>query len=439
MNNRYLKEEFEKNIPDRIKTALKFCAEAADEKALPIFLIGGIVRDIIISKKNFDVDITVQGNAVEFAYFLQDKYPGICRVKETHDCFGTAKILFDINSESIALDLASTRKEYYPYSSSLPVIEETGCNLYEDVIRRDFTINSMALSLNKDSFYLLVDYLGGYDDLKKGILEILHSESFIDDPTRIIRGLKFSVRFGYNFGDKTRRLMIECLNSGRFDNLGGERVKLELKQAFNINRAGCLSKFINENIYRLVDTEIPVPENIHDLAHITQNTVKDYCNFLHNPDKTWLIYMGVLLAGEAQRKIGYIAEKMYLSGQEENILQGAAALCKKQEILDKSQTRFEVYEFFERSETESILVFFIKNTNLKDKVDLYLNELKNIKISIDGNTLIKIGLNPGPVFGEILKKVLKAKINKEITSPDQEMEFAKNLINPNDRLDKNEL
>ncbi len=428
MNDKFLEKEFEKNIPAVVKTALKLCAEAADEKLLPIFLIGGIVRDIIIDKKNFDVDITVQGNAVEFSGFLQRSHPGVFSVKEIHDSFKTAKVLFAINNETVALDLASTRKESYPHPSSLPVIEEIGCDLYDDVIRRDFTINSMALSLNKDSFYKLTDYLGGYEDLQNGILRVLHPESFIDDPTRIIRGLKFSVRFGYRFDDMTGTLMRECLNSGRFDNLAGERVKLELKQAFNVNRAECLTGFIQENIYRLVDTEISFPGNIDELAYRTKNTVDNYAKFLSNPDKTWLIYLGVLLTGLSQEKIKYIAEKMYLSGNETDILTDAKTICENRDKLEASQSSFEVYEFFEKTKTESILVFLIKNKSFKDKVDLYLKELKDIKTNMDGNILIKMGLKPGPVFGEVLREVLKARINGEITSPEQEAEFVRNFL-----------
>jgi len=116
---------------------------------------------------------------------------------------------------------------------------------------------------------------------------------------------------------------------------------------------------------------------------------------------------------------------MYLSKNEENILQGARRLYECRKILDKANTRFEIYEFFEKTDIESILVFLIKNRIFEDKANLYLKELKNIHISIDGNILIDMGIKPGPVFGEILKKVLKARINEEISSPEEEIEFVK--------------
>ncbi|OGI02685.1 MAG: hypothetical protein A2Y25_11080 [Candidatus Melainabacteria bacterium GWF2_37_15] len=424
MTTVYLIEEYEHHIPENIKKALLFCSKVADEANIPIFLIGGIVRDIIISRKNFDVDITVQGNAVEFAKLVQEKCPGICQVKEIHDAFKTAKIQFILNDngdECVKIDLASTRKESYPCPACLPVIEKIGCELYEDVIRRDFTINSMALSLNQNSFCQLIDYLSGYSDIHQGLIRILHHNSFIDDPTRIIRALKFSVRFGYKLDDETQKLMHECLNSRRFDNLAGERVKLELKQALNINNAEVLTRFINENIYRLVDTELEIPPNIDDLSKKCEQTVKENMGFLYTDENIWLIYLGVLLLSRET------LEKLYMSNQEQEIVINADMLAQKKHTLASAKTRFEVYEFFEKSRIESILAFLTKNYDLKDKVDLYLNELQDITLSINGDTLIKMGMQPGPNFGKLLREALRAKINGKIITHEEEIEFAKSF------------
>lgn len=421
--NKYLKEAYERNIPESVKQALKLCTETADRLDLPVFLIGGVVRDIIRGHKNLDIDITVQGNGIEFAKALQDAYPDICKVREEHDSFKTAKVFVKTEDGEVFLDIASTRKESYPYPASLPVIEETGCELYEDVIRRDFSINSMALSLNESSFCKLVDHLGGYADLKKGLIRVLHPISFVDDPTRIIRALKFSVRFGYRLEDETRRLMRECLDSGRFDNLAGERIKLELKQAFNTNVAECLNRFISEGAYRLVDKDVSPLE----IGIAVQNAVKEYKKFIDNTENIWLAYLGVLLADLSSEKIAQISKKMYLSGSEEAVLLKTVELCANKEILNRSHSRFEVYEFFEKADIESIIAFAAKNKRLVRKVSLYLNELKDVKICVNGDTLIGMGLKPGPVFSEILRKVLKARINGEI-SADEEVGYINELV-----------
>lgn len=422
-----LRTEYETNISDTIKKALHLCSKAADDINIPIFLIGGIVRDIIRKDEilpapqmaeagvqhDGDVDITVEGNAVEFAQTLENKYPETCTIKETHDAFKTAKVEFCIDNECVKIDLASTRKESYPYPSSLPQIEEIGCELYEDVIRRDFTINSMALSLNQETFCQLIDHLGGYEDLKKGIIRILHPKSFIDDPTRILRALKFSVRFGYKYSDDTQKLMQECLDSAQFDNIAGERIKLELKQSLNLNKKEIIERLIKENIYRLIDTRVKAPKKTEEIETIIEE---------YKPGEVWLVYLSVLGVNWKA------ADKLYLSNNEKKILLIASSLTLNKEALSKARDRFEIYEFFENAELESIVGFIIMNPKLKHKADLYLNELKSISLNINGNTLIDLGLNPGPEFRRVLRQTLEAKINKIISTPEDEVDYAKLLI-----------
>lgn len=472
MSVKNYKKEFEKIVPENVKKTLYLCSQAAEKLSLRIFLIGGAVRDLIAGKNHFDTDITVQGNAVEFAYFLEkiyclnqkncklikggDCHPDICKIKEIHESFGTVKIIFCLNSRyceqnkiihqplnkwiassqapsndnytpEVEIDIASTRKESYPYPASLPQVEEIGCNLYEDVKRRDFSINSMALSLNKDTFGDLTDYLGGYKDIKEKKIRVLHPESFIDDPTRIIRALKFRVRFDYELDEFTKKLQENCLESGKFDNLCGERIKSELKQTFNLNKAQILEIFMQENIYRLVDTNIKTSEN---LAETCESVILEYLNYI-NPDFIWLIYLGVLFSEFSGNKILKIAEKLYLSGVETAVLTEAKTLLEKSNLIIKNLkncANFEIYEFFEGFMPESILILIIKKSDLKKKADLYLKELKDIKIHTTGQNLIDLGLKPGPVFSEILRMLLKAKINGEFSSKEDEEKFLKVML-----------
>jgi len=460
-----LKKELEKVVTENTIKVLYLCSEAAKKLSLRIFLIGGAVRDIITGKNNFDTDITVQGNAIEFARFLEQNYPDICKIKEIHENFGTTKVIFYINEKIatshlqdaphndenlIILDIASTRKESYPYPGSLPKVDEIGCDLYDDVNRRDFSINSMAISLNKENFGDLTDYLGGYDDIKQKKIRILHEKSFIDDPTRIIRALKFRVRFSYDLDETTKQLQENCLDSGMFDNFCGERIKSELKQTFNLVRSGSVSRsgcdeqamqaelilnkaeimeiFIRENIYRLVDKDInnnwiassQAPRNDKPI----QNIVSEYLSFI-NYDFFWLIYLGVMLSDFSNEKINQIAQKLYLSSMETEVLTGAKDLLNK---TNCGQANFEIYEFFEKFMPESILICLIKKPELKEKADLYFKKLKDIKIYTTGETLINLGVKPSPVFGEILRKLLKARINGEFFSEEEEKEFIKKIL-----------
>lgn len=426
MQNTNLKTELETLVSENTLKALYLCSQAADEFSLNIYLIGGAVRDIVAGKNHFDTDVTVQGNAVDFVHFLEKNYEN-CRIKEVHEKFKTVKVIFIFDGEETEIDFASTRKENYPYPGSLPEIEETGCELYEDVTRRDFSINAMALSLNKKDFGELTDYTGGYEDLKNKTLCVLHDKSFIDDPTRIIRALKFRVRFECNLNENTRRLQNECLKSGRFDNLCGERIKSEFKQTFNLNKAECAEIFLSENLYRLVSTEIKIPENRDILYENCKNLINNYSEFI-NPDSVWLIYLSVILCGFPKNKISEIAEKLHLANPETDILTGTEDLRKKALIIEKECTNFEIYEYFEGFASESIIAFTATNRELSKKAEFYFRKLKDIKINTTGNDLIKAGLKPGEVFGKILRELLKTKLNGKISSEEEEKEYLKKLM-----------
>ena len=424
-------KEYEKNIPAKLKKAIEFTRDAADKISLPIYLIGGVVRDVIIGKKSLDVDITVEENAIEFSRFLKKEYSSFCRVKETHENFKTAKVTFQIGNNEIDIDIASTRKERYTFPASLPSVHEIGCDIQDDLVRRDFSINSMALCLNKSNFCKLVDPLDGYDDLSRQTIKILHPVSFVDDPTRIIRALKFSSRFNFPLDEATRNLQENCLNSGLFDKLGGERIKSEIKQTFNTNNAEAFIRFINEKIYYLVDKRIPIPEKFQDLAYKCQKIASEYSKFINSKTHIWLIYFGVLFSEISSDKVIEISSKLYLSGFETEILLGVKSIQNKYPLIKNASSRFELYEELEGYFSESILIGLMlsEDDTVIKNMNLYLKDLQFITIFTTGKTLIEHGFNPGSIFGEILRDLLKAKINGEISTREDELEKLSGLKN----------
>jgi tRNA nucleotidyltransferase (CCA-adding enzyme) len=419
-----MKDIFEAALCEKTRTALAYCSKAADKISLPVYIIGGIVRDLITGKKSLDIDLTVEENAIEFSRFLEKEYRNICRIVSIHDDFKTAKVAFNINGEQIIFDIASTRKESYKKPAELPVIEEIGCNICEDVSRRDFTINSMAISLNEKLFCDLIDPLKAYNDLQKGIIRVIHPLSFVDDPTRIIRALKFSVRFGFELESATKSLQESCLRSGLFTGLCGERVKSEIKQTFNLNKKECFDKFVDKKIFLLVSENILNGKKLVCGQQI-ETAVSKYFKYIENPDFIWLIYLGSLLINITENETAEILLKLNLSGIETRILNQVRDIVAKTDLIEKTQTRFEVYELLENYSATSIITALInmKNEKAASKLDLYLKELKDIKIHTTGKDLVEAGFLPGPVFGDILHELLKARINGEILSQENEKEF----------------
>ncbi len=340
-----------------------------------MFYIGGVVRDELLGRKSFDVDITYVGNAIEYC----SKYGEV--IQENPD-FGTVRV----NVDGMEVDFASTRSESYPKKGHLPVVEKIGCSLKEDVMRRDFTINALAKSVATGE---IVDYTGGLEDLKNKKLKVLHDESFIDDPTRIIRGLKFSIRFGFDLDMHTRKLQEEYLANINYD-MSYKRVKKELIETFNLNSQEAFERFINENIYKLVtENDVKIPEiNIEKL-------INDY-----KPEYVWIVYAGALKD----------LSKLPLTKIEQKILD---------EVPDKILNNdFKIYKAFENVRLETVLLYGIL---FDEKIARhYLDDLKQIKISLTGNDLLNLGIKPSPKYGQIFDEILKHKLeNPQLTREDE--------------------
>ena len=229
-----------------------------------LYYVGGIVRDEILGIKNFDTDYCYEGNAIEFAQNL-----GLNIIKENPN-FGTVRVL--LNDEEI--DIASTRTEVYPKVGHLPKVKNIGCSLYEDLKRRDFTINAMAKRTTDGE---IVDILGGMNDIKNKTLRVLHEKSFIDDPTRILRSLKFSIRFGFEQDKITQKLQNDYLSNINYD-MSYHRIKKELKETFNLNKQICYDRFVEEKLYKLLSANAVAPS-----FRPTFNNI--------NLDEPWIIYM----------------------------------------------------------------------------------------------------------------------------------------------------
>lgn len=348
-----------------------------------LFYIGGVVRDELLGRKSFDIDITFVGNAIEYCARFGEI------IQENPD-FGTIRV----NVEGKEVDFASTRSESYPRKGHLPVVDKIGCSLKEDVLRRDFTINALAKSVTTGE---IIDYTGGLEDLKNKKLRVLHDESFIDDPTRIIRGLKFSVRFGFELDEHTRVLQEKYLSNINYD-MSFKRVKKELIETFSLNSQKAFEIFINDGIYKLVTpNEVKLPKvNIEKL-------VNDYAVEL-----PWIVYAGVL--SDLSRLPLTKVEQKILDDVPENIL----------------KTDFELYKAFENSRIETVLLYAI----LKDETGArhYLDELRNIKISVTGKDLQKLGIKPSPKYNEIFDEVLRQKLANPCLTIDDEIAVIADLF-----------
>ena len=194
-----------KNTLPKIIGLLVLIGDMAQERHYAAFVVGGFVRDLIMGVRNYDIDIVIEGKAIEFSKAFADKVKGSLVI---HRKFGTATVVMPwgiLKGERFKLDLATARKEKYERPAALPDVEFS--SLRNDLYRRDFTINAMAVALNRSNFGQLIDFFDGQRHLREGVISVLHKGSFIDDPTRIFRAVRFEQRYGFKIDKHTERLI----------------------------------------------------------------------------------------------------------------------------------------------------------------------------------------------------------------------------------------
>ena len=347
-----------------------------------LYYVGGVVRDEFLNIPSFDVDLCYEGNAIDFVKDMNI-------LRENPD-FGTVRILFDGKE----LDIASTREEIYPKAGHLPAVTIIGCPLRDDLKRRDFTINALAKNTVTGE---IIDYFGGIKDIQEKKIRVLHNNSFIEDPSRIIRALKFSVRFNFELDKTTLELQEEYLKNINYD-MSYHRLKKELIETFNLNKDAAYEKFINLNIYRLLgkNQKIPVLKTKHE------DFIKEFL-----PQKIWIIYLGT-----------FNLENFELTSDEKEIID---SYNKIKQIFPK--TDFETYNLFKNLPIESILLYGLtEDYNIAYN---YLKNLRHVKINITGEDLKELGIPEGKIYREIFDYITKEKVKNKTLQKEDEIKLVR--------------
>ncbi len=395
-----LKEEFYSAVSQNVCDSVCCSFQFAKKIGINIFLIGGIVRDLILKKPVKDIDIAVQGDAIEFSELLKKECD--CEIIAIQEKLRTTKVKFQ---NGVVIDFASTREEKYIQSGVLPEAYNFGCELEKDVRRRDFTINTLALN----SDFELVDYYDGYSDIQNKKIRILHKNSFIDDPSRIIRALKFSERFDFVIENETLCLMqnyLEEVNSS----MPLERIKGELKQYFEIDKKGLYERFVSSNAYKLI-SDNPVKKYDEDRL----NELLDYDLFVK--EERWFIDIIMLILNS-----DYAIDRLNLNSCEKKILKESREVMKKPCLKDKVA----VYNLFNEMNGISIAIYYVLTLN--PMVKTFLEVLRDVKLLITGKDLIELGLLPSPYFNKIFNAVLKEKLDGKLKTKEEELKFLQKYI-----------
>jgi tRNA nucleotidyltransferase (CCA-adding enzyme) len=392
-------------LPGEVKAVLAVIKEAAAKIDDPIYLVGGFVRDLLLGVPTSDLDIVVEGDGIAFARHLSGKlYPAKVIF---HKPFGTAKIMLD---DGTHLDIAGSRREDYDYPGALPTVEES--TLRDDLFRRDFTINAMALCLNRERFSEVVDYYGGYRDLQQGEIRFLHNLSFIDDPTRILRAVRFAGRYDFKLAKITRDAVTTALEAKVLAKISAERFTEELMLIYreeNYQQMG--RKLMEYGIFKAWFAQDYAWNYNEDKERVKEWSLA----------KRWL----VSLKGIGDQEIAKILEALRIN----KYLQKSTweYLRLRRELQAKTDDITQLDEVL-RTAPKSLLEVLACHTEFAQAIEQYLQALRGMKMAITGTGLREMGMKEGPQIGKTLRRVRDLWLQGKIRSPEEEKEYIRNLF-----------
>lgn len=402
-------------LDEKIYNFFKIISEVSLKLKMKAYAVGGMVRDLIMEMPIKDIDIVIEGNAIEFAKEFSRLVEGKLIA---HNEFKTASVIKD--GEKI--DFATARQEYYDeVSSGLPHVEESSLKL--DLYRRDFTINTLAISLN-ENFGELIDYFGGMKDIKDCKIRILHNLSFIEDPTRIFRAIRFAEKFNFFLGKQTEQLMKNALNLGVLNAVSKNRLFLEFGLILKEEKVVEILRRINEyKIFKYLHKEFYIEESCFNLIESAKDFIKMCTFFCPLSFKIEAIYFSILkfcfrkkfnltsILGVNDDRI----EKIYQQMLEINV------------FLSRKRKKSEIYFFLKPKPLESqIAAFAISKSNaVKDALVLYIRDLQSIKPMVSGKDLIALGFEPSEQFGKILGDCFEKQIEGDFPNKQEAIEYIK--------------
>ncbi len=376
-----------------------------------------MVRDLLLQRKNRDLDFVIQGN---FRSIVEE----IADLKSADACFKERFQTAALKRGKLQMDFVLARREHYPYPGALPEVERG--TLRQDLYRRDFTVNTLVLDLRPAFFGRLLDFFEGLSDLEKNKLRVLHEKSFFDDPTRIIRGLRLCVELNFLFAKKTAFLAEQALKADMFDDLSCARVLTEIKLLLVNPFTDFLLRFLARYpIFKLLGLEIKLEQSTVKLLIKLEEELASVNKKDYNIEE-WLVRFAIICANKLSADI---IEKMNLTTRQQKIV--LFAVSKKLQELKKTESFLARVKMMERLNPEQLIILKIKTDKpgLKEEIDYYLDEIIKIKLKIDGYDLQEMGLAPGPVIKEVLSQVKKARIRGLIKGREEELAYARQIIN----------
>ena len=408
-------------LPGSIQELLRQAGEVAENMGYQVYVVGGFVRDLLLRQPTLDIDLVVEGDGIKFAKALAKELGG--RVK-AHEKFKTAVVI--LNGQKV--DVATARWEYYEYPAAMPTVALSSIKL--DLYRRDFTINTLAVKLNPKEFGTLIDFFGGQRDLKDRVIRVLHSLSFVEDPTRAFRAVRFEQRYKFNIGKNTLRLLKNALKLGVFDKLSGKRLLHELQLIFQEqDPLPAMQRLHQLGLLKVLHPSIEFTPEREQLLKNTREILGWYeLLYLEKKPRKWVVYILALLAGLKLEDVKKVIIRLGVTGKvAKAFFKGIPKVRYALRYLAKHRKirPSQIYNLFHDMDLELLLhLMSLAPDDVQRKaVSKYITELQGIKPILTGNDLKKMGIPPGPEYKKILDRLLQAKLDGEVTNKRDELEL----------------
>jgi tRNA nucleotidyltransferase (CCA-adding enzyme) len=372
----------------------------------PCYLVGGAVRDLLLGAQVVDLDIAVEGDAEDVALHLAERLGGSVRA---HGRFGTATV----HADGLTVDLAGTRRETYAAPGALPDVEPAP--LAEDLDRRDFTINALALALEPAKLGEIVDPQGGRADLEAGLVRVLHPESFIDDPTRLLRAVRYAARFGFALEPDTERWARDAVAAGALSNVSGPRICDELMDLLAEDAAPDAIELARDlGIGAALHPALVLDPDA--VASAKLGAIESFAEPAH-------VALAALCVGAPEELAPWI-ETLGLVGSDRDAIVRAAGRARELAAALRDDLEPSGIYALLLPEPPEALALALANGAPAEPLQRFITQLRGTRLEITGTDLLAAGLPESPALGEALELTLVRKLNGEISGRDEELAAA---------------
>ncbi|MEJ2253594.1 MAG: CBS domain-containing protein [Nitrospirota bacterium] len=409
--------------PGDIYTLLRIAGEIAGSLGYNAYLVGGSVRDLLRGEENLDLDIVIEGNGIDFARHLAVRLGGRVRA---HERFGTAKVI----TEGLKLDVATARTEYYETPAALPKVQVS--SIKKDLYRRDFTINTLAVKLNPGSFGEMVDFFGGQRDLKERTIRVLHNLSFVEDPTRAFRAVRFAERFGFKLSKHIENLIRSAVRMNLFERLSGKRLHEELSLIFREKEPVPVIRGLAEHgLLTVIHPSLELTDKLQELLTQVHHTLTWFTlSFPEERCDRALLYLTALLTGltdeEREKALERLAVPSRVGAAVDRNIRDAREALRVLPLKDPA----DIHNALSQASPEGLLLAMSMTTSEEKRKEMstYLLRWRKVKPILRGNDLKRMGIETGPIYAEILKKLLEERLRGRLLSREDEEGFVRRYV-----------